>query len=189
MYLFFDTETTGVPRDWKAPVTKLSNWPRMVQIAWILSDDEGNQIESDDFIIKPEGYTIPADVVRVHGITTERALREGDSLMEVLQTFHSLVNQADFLIAHNMNFDEKIIGAEFLRLGMQNPIPDKMRICTMESTTNFCAIPGRYGYKWPRLSELYYKLFKTEFEGAHNAAADITATSKCFWELKRIKEI
>jgi len=30
MYLFFDTETTGLPRNWKAPVTDLDNWPRMV---------------------------------------------------------------------------------------------------------------------------------------------------------------
>jgi len=189
MYLFFDTETTGIPCDWKAPVTDLSNWPRMVQIAWILSDDNGNQIESDDFIIKPEGYTIPADVVRVHGITTEMALREGRTLTTVLQIFNSLINQADFLVAHNMNFDEKIAGAEFLRIGMSNPIPAKRKICTMESTTDFCAIPGRYGYKWPKLAELYYKLFNDEFEGAHNAASDISATAKCFWELKRIKEI
>jgi len=93
------------------------------------------------------------------------------------------------LVAHNMSFDEKIVGAEFLRVGMPNSIPAKRKICTMESTTNFCAIDGPYGYKWPKLSELYYKLFKTGFEEAHNAAVDITATVKCFWELKRIGKI
>lgn len=55
----------------------------------------------------------------------------------------------------------------------------------MESTTNFCAINGAYGYKWPKLSELHYKLFRTNFDEAHNAAVDITATAKCFWELKK----
>lgn len=85
-----------------------------------------------------------------------------------------------------MSFDEKIIGAEFIRCGMQNPLPSKQKICTMESATNFCAIQGRSGYKWPKLSELYFRLFKTGFDEAHNAAVDIAATAKCFWELKRL---
>ncbi len=72
MYLFFDTETTGLPQNWKAPVTDLNNWPRMIQIAWILCDDKGNRIESDDFIIKPENFEIPKDASTIHGISTEK---------------------------------------------------------------------------------------------------------------------
>ena len=68
---------------------------------------------------------------------------------------------------------------------MPNSLNGKRRICTMEGSVDFCAIPGPYGYKWPKLSELHYKLFRTGFEEAHNAAADIRATGKCFWELKR----
>jgi hypothetical protein len=88
-----------------------------------------------------------------------------------------------------MSFDEKIIGAEFLRNGMQNSLGTKRKICTMQSTTNFCALDGPYGYKWPKLSELHYKLFRTDFQEAHNAAIDITITAKCFWELKRLGKI
>jgi DNA polymerase III epsilon subunit-like protein len=189
MYLFFDTETTGLPRNWQAPVSDLNNWPRLVQLAFLYYDSNGNKISGGDFIIKPEGFTIPTDASRIHGITTERALREGQSIKTVLQNFQSLVEQASYLVAHNMSFDEKIIGAEFLRNGMQNSIQTKNKICTMERTTNFCAIDGPYGYKWPTLSELHYKLFWTDFEEAHNAAVDITATAKCFWELKRLGKI
>ncbi|MDR1221784.1 MAG: 3'-5' exonuclease [Tannerella sp.] len=189
MYLFFDTETTGLPKNWKAPVTDVKNWPRLVQLAFLLYDSEGNEISSGDFIIKPEGFTIPPDVSKVHGITTERAIQEGYSITNVLQQFDKLIQQANCLVAHNMSFDEKIVGAEFIRNRMTNPVPDKRKICTMESTTNFCAINGPYGYKWPKLSELHYKLFRTFFEEAHNAAADIRATAKCFWELKRIGKI
>jgi len=189
MYLFFDTETTGLPRNWKAPVADLSNWPRLVQLAYLYYDKNGNLISSGDYIIKPEGFTIPTDASRIHGISTQRALNEGQSLIIVLQNFKSLIDHTEFLVAHNMSFDEKIVGAEFLRVGLQNPIPQKKRICTMESTTNFCAIAGPYGYKWPKLSELHYKLFRIGFEEAHNAAYDISATSKCFWELKRIGKI
>jgi DNA polymerase III epsilon subunit-like protein len=184
MYLFFDTETTGLPRNWKAPVTDLNNWPRLVQLAFLEFDDDGNKISSGDYIIKPDGFTIPRDASNVHGITTDIALREGESLVFVLKEFIDLLQRADYLVAHNMAFDEKIIGAELLRNSMKNILPSKRRICTMKSTTEFCAIEGYYGYKWPKLSELHIKLFNVDFEEAHNAAADINATAKCFWELR-----
>ncbi len=189
MYLFFDTETTGLPRNWKAPVSDLNNWPRLVQLAYLHFDENGNKISGGDYIIKPEGFTIPADVSRIHGISNERALIEGVLLLEVLQSFQTLIFDSEILVAHNMSFDEKIVGAEFLRSGMANSIPAKRKICTMQSTTNFCAINGLYGYKWPKLSELHYKLFKTGFDEAHNAAFDINATAKCFWELRRLGKI
>jgi len=186
MYLFFDTETTGKPRNWRAPVTDLNNWPRLVQLAYLYYDNDGNKISGGEFIIKPEGFTIPKEASLIHGISTKRALKEGHSLLSVLQHFDSLIEKAYFLIAHNMSFDEKIVGAEFLRNGMHNSIQEKNKICTMESSTNFCAIEGYYGYKWPKLSELHYKLFNTDFEEAHNAASDVAATAKCFWELRRL---
>lgn len=185
MYLFFDTETTGLPKNWKAPLSDLNNWPRLVQLAYLTYDKKGNKISDRNFIIKPEGFTIPTDASKVHGITTERALKEGESISSVLKIFDSVLKEASCLVAHNMNFDEKIIGAEFLRSKMQNTLVVKRKICTMEKTTNFCAIVGNYGYKWPKLSELHYKLFGCGFEEAHNAAVDINATAKCFWELKR----
>lgn len=186
MYLFFDTETTGLPRNWKAPVSDLNNWPRLVQLAYLYYDKNGQLLSSKNFIICPEGFTIPADSARIHGITTEKAKQVGVSLTEALFEFHNLSSEAQYLVAHNISFDEKIVGAEFLRNAMPNLLPAKKKICTMEFATNFCAIPGPYGYKWPKLSELHYKLFKTGFDEAHNAAVDITATAKCFWELKRL---
>lgn len=185
MYLFFDTETTGLPKSWRAPVTDLNNWPRMIQLAYLLADADGNTLAAADHIIKPVGFTIPEDAARIHGITTERALREGVDLLAVLNEFQAALARAEYLVAHNISFDEKIMGAEFLRNGMPNTLPSKKQICTMNSSTDFCAIPGPYGNKWPKLAELHKKLFQADFEGAHNAAADIAATAKCFWELKR----
>ncbi|MBI2120064.1 MAG: 3'-5' exonuclease [Parcubacteria group bacterium] len=184
-YVFFDTETTGLPRSWKAPVTDLANWPRLVQIAWESYDGDGNKLCEESFIIKPEGFTIPADSAKVHGISTERAEREGVPLAGVLQKFHDLVNEAEVLVAHNVSFDEKIIGAEFLRARMENILDKKKKICTMENSTKLCAIEGKYGLKWPKLAELHQKLFGADFEEAHNAAVDIRATARCFWEMKR----
>jgi DNA polymerase-3 subunit epsilon len=186
MYLFFDTETTGLPRNWKAPVTDLNNWPRMIQIAWILCDDKGNHIESDDFIIKPENFEIPRDASRVHGISTEKAINEGVALEMVLKKFNELVEQADYIVAHNISFDEKILGAELLRKRIQSNFNRKRKLCTMQSSTDYCRLPGPYGYKWPKLSELHIKLFGVDFDDAHDASVDINATEKCFWEMRKI---
>ena len=185
MYLFFDTETTGLPPHWSAPVTYLDNWPRMVQLAFLYCDHNGKNISAGDYIIKPEGFLIPSSASRIHGISTGRANAEGQSLQMVLQLFQELVMEARVLVAHNISFDEKIVGSELIRAGMQNLLPSKKKICTMECSTDFCALKGPYGNKWPKLSELYKILFGTEFDDMHNAANDVQATAKCFWELKR----
>ena len=184
-YLFFDTETTGLPRNYKAPASDIDNWPRMIQIAWLLTDDSGTRIDSAEFIIRPNGFTIPAAASNVHGISTEKALEEGVELDEVLIQFAALVDEADAIVAHNISFDEKIIGAEFIRRNIDNHFDSKPKICTMHASTDYCQIPGRYGFKWPKLSELHIKLFDEDFEGAHDALADIEATERCFFELKK----
>ncbi len=189
MYLFFDTETTGLPKSWKAPVSDLNNWPRLVQLAYLLFDMNGNKVSEGDFIIKPNGFTIPKEASKIHGITNEIANDEGKPIAEVLLDFNLLINESGFLVAHNMAFDEKIVGSEMLRNGFKNVIPAKKKICTMQSTTNFCKINGPYGFKWPKLSELYQKLFNADFEDAHNAMVDITVTAKCFWELRKLGKI
>ncbi|HMA62419.1 MAG TPA: 3'-5' exonuclease [bacterium] len=186
MYLFFDTETTGLPNNWKAPASALNNWPRMVQIAWILSDNNGNRIENVDFIIKPENYKIPKSATKVHGITNQVAHQQGRDLETILRKFNKQVRKTDYIVAHNINFDLKIVGAELLRKELNIYFQEKRRICTMKSTTNYCKLPGKFGYKWPNLSELHIKLFGEDFEEAHDAAIDIKATEKCFWELKKI---
>lgn len=189
MYLFFDTETTGVPRNYKAPVTDLTNWPRLVQIAWLLADENANEIASVEYIVKPEGFTIPKEAVKIHGITTEKAIQSGADLALVLTEAAAAIAQASILIAHNMSFDEKILGAEFLRSGQKNIVSSKQRLCTMQAATNYCQIPGPYGNKWPTLEELHKKLFDKPFVGAHQALVDVRACAKCYFELKRRKVV
>lgn len=187
MYLFFDTETTGIPRNYKAPASDLRNWPRLVQLAWLLADDQANEVASAEYIIKPEGFTIPHDAARIHGISTEMAMQNGVDLTTVLAAVTPNIAKASILIAHNIQFDEKILGAEFLRAGHANYVEMKNRKCTMQGATDYCRLPGRYGYKWPSLTELHMKLFGESFEGAHNALADVRACARCYFELKRLK--
>lgn len=184
MYLFFDTETVGLPKNYKAPVTNLKNWPRMIQIAWILCDKNGKRIETQSYIIKPENFTIPVEASNIHGISTEKALDEGQDLKTVLSEFNELVEQADYIVAHNISFDEKILGAELIRKEISSNFEQKEKLCTMKNATNYCRIPGYYGFKWPKLDELHIRLFNEDFEGAHDAYADIDATERCFWKMR-----
>ena len=85
MFIIFDTETTGLPVNYHAPVTDLENWPRLVQLAWECHAADGNLLEAFNYIIKPAGFTIPFASEKIHGISTERALAEGYELVFVLE--------------------------------------------------------------------------------------------------------
>ena len=184
-YLFFDTETTGVPLDNNERAEITYNWPRLVQLGWILTDDEGNEISSGNEIVKPEHFIIPSNAVKVHGITTEIAMRKGKPLRKVMEMFLKDVKQYTCVVGHNIDYDQKVVGAELYRLDIKDTISCMKSLCTMKATVDFCKIPDNYGYKYPKLQELHKKLFGYPFEDAHNAMTDIIATKKCFFELKR----
>ena len=183
---FFDTETTGLPRSWNAPLRDLDNWPRMVQLAWLLCDEAGNELAHASRIILPQGYVIPAEASRIHGITTERALAEGIALADALDEVLPRIEEAACAIAHNVSFDEKILAAEFLRLGRPHPLLKKTTRCTMKESTDFCRLPGNYGFKYPNLTELHRKLFKKAFADAHDALADVRACKAAYFELRTL---
>ena len=186
-YLFFDTETTGLPLDFDLPRHIVENWPRLVQLSWLVTDDQGNRLKTADYIVKPDGFTIPTEASNLHGITTQMALQKGNDLAEVLAEFLNDFKDADLIVGHNVEFDKNIVGAEMIRMGMRDIMDSKPAICTMKSSTAYCAIPNRKrdGYKYPNLKELHMFLFGKPFEDAHNSASDIAATERCFWKLQK----
>jgi len=207
MYLVIDCETTGLPRDRYAPIQDVDKWPRVVQLAWALYDETEKLIDAVKCLIRPNGFVIPAEVQRIHHITTERALSEGKDLVATLQALSLAEAGAEVLIAHNMEFDRKVISAEYLRsgleppkvisaeyprYGLEPPVDRKKRICTMTmpQIVDYCAIPAKRGipgkqkFKWPSLSDLHVKLFGSNFDEAHDAGADVAACARCFFELK-----
>ncbi len=188
MFLIFDTETTGLPKKYNAPLTDSENWPRMVQLAWQLHDENGKLLEVKNYIIKPEAYTIPYSAEKVHGISTEKALKEGKDLQWVLEEFNKTLANTKYLAGHNVEFDISITGAEFIRKNISTDFLKLAQIDTKEESTEYCALPGGRGgkFKWPNLSELHTKLFGKDFEQAHNASADVVATARCFLELLRL---
>lgn len=188
MYLIFDTETTGLPKRWNAPLTDTDNWPRCIQIAWQLHDAMGHCIEHQDFLIRPEGFNIPYDAEQIHGISTALATAQGEALAVVLEKFNSALAKAKFVVGQNVGFDLNIMGCEYHRMQVETPLNSMpvLDTCT-ETTANLCQLPGGRGgkFKLPTLTELHQKLFDTPFAEAHNATADVEATSRCFLELLR----
>ena len=192
MYLIFDTETTGLPKRWDAPLSDSDNWPRCIQIAWQIHDAKGNLITHKDYLIQPDDFTIPFDSEQIHGISTALATSEGVPLATVLSEFEEALKEVSFVVGHNVSFDRNIMGAEFIRAGLADPLDQKAVIdtCT-EETAQLCQLPGGRGgkFKLPTLGELYHFLFQDSFEEAHNATADVEATSRAFLELMRQEKL
>ena len=181
-YLFVDTETTGLPFDYDLPVQFSDNWPRMVQVGFMLVNEDRSIVEEGSMIIKPDGYTLPTAASDIHQITTRMARRQGVSLELALMKIELLASEADYLVGHNIDFDQCIIDAEFHRVMHKTCLEHLPSYCTMLESAEYCGL-GSHGNKWPRLEELYEVLFDESFEGAHDAMADIRATERCFWEL------
>ena len=200
--LFFDTETTGLPLDFDEPYTNVKNWPRLVQLSWILEDTETNEVTEHDFIIEPVGFIIPYAATKIHHITHDWAERNGKPIKRVLLQFDLDLFKADLLVGHNIEFDINIVAAEFYRLKKENrgvfgtgtihqiinKLLSKRNFCTMLNGTNYTKIevPYQDEYKWPKLAELYRYFFGHDFKGAHNSLDDIRATRECFWEIVRL---
>jgi len=193
LHLIYDTETNGLPIDYKAHVHDVDNWPRCAQLAWSVLNDDLEVILNRNHIINPFGrWEIPQSVSDINGITTERANDEGIWIKNALIEFAVAQSLCDIQVGHNINFDRKIVGAEFIREDMEEDYiwgRDMKRHCTMMGSAKFCRIPGKRGYKWPSLQELHTHLFAEGFSDAHDAQVDVDATIRCYRKLVQLGEV
>lgn len=186
MYLIFDTETTGIPRNKTAPISDLENWPRLVQLAWQLHDARGKLLSQHNYIIKPDGFDIPYKAEQIHGISTKRALEDGHELKTIIELFEKDLASAKILVGHNIEFDINIIGAELIRTSHPSErFLALERIDTGITSIEFCQLQGGIGgrLKMPTLEELHKKLFGKGFDDAHDASYDVAATARAFFGL------
>jgi DNA polymerase III epsilon subunit-like protein len=153
-FLVFDTETTGLPRDFSASAFKEpNNWPHIVSISWAVMDGKMNKVlSSQSYIIKPQGWEIPFESTVIHGITTAEASEYGHNLVEIMDKFFS--EDVDAYIAHNIHFDKNVIyNAMLWDLGYRFFTGfGKPKMCSMQIGRKLCKLPKN---KSPRLSELY----------------------------------
>ncbi len=175
--LYFDTETTGVPDSY---VAHPKYWPRIVQIAWVVSNSDGRIFEQASMIVKPEGFVIPDKSIEIHGITNEKATAEGRELKDVMTAFGKAWRRAEVMCCHNVSFDLPIVMGESYRLWGQMPFSSKPHICTMKQTGKIVQARKENGHlkSWPSLADLcaYCGVTNTK---AHDALGDVLATWEC----------
>jgi DNA polymerase III epsilon subunit-like protein len=181
MPLFFDTETTGL-WNFKAPISDPAQ-PRLVELGMILDDEERNIVSQISLFVKPEGFIIPGEASGIHGVTQARADKYGVPARTAIALFTNLSKLTDTIVAHNLEYDKKILGRELFLFNAS--FPEKRELCTMQVSTSICRIPGKMkGYKWPKLDEAYRIIVSPDgFEGAHTALADVMACRAVYYKL------
>lgn len=180
-YIFVDVETNDHP-------SKRFEL-RIVTITWLIAQPNGFEEKMENHIVKPDGFRIAPGAERIHGVSEVQARRYGRPIKDVLGRFVTDLQSSGELtiVGHNVDFDIKVIGAELSRNGFSFDIFHLPFICTMQSSGSVCRIPraNGIGYKNPKLQELYLALFGRNFSDAHTSKADVEATARCFFELRR----
>lgn len=191
MFLFFHINATGRPKKWNVPASDTFYWPRLLSIAWQQYDKYGEIQQSDDFIIKPEGYDIPVEVEQFTKISPDLAHTEGVSMEDVLKKFSKLVDESKYIVAHNMNLAANVVEAEFIRKNISSRLMASEQFSLMREATYFCKIPAKGGtkYKWPSLQEIHMKCYNSHFADAHDTKVNVQALANCFFYLVKKEEI
>lgn len=178
--LFIDTETTGKADLRSDPAA--DHQPRIVQLAAILCDSGKKEVASLNLVIKPR-VDIPEEASAIHGITNVYAQTYGVLAFHSLYILGGLLRRCDLVVGHNIEFDWFMLRGEFER--ENTTLPLKPTFCTMKAMTPICRIPGRYeDFKWPRLNEAYRHAFTRDFDGAHDALADVRACKEVYFWLQ-----
>ena len=190
MYLIFDCSAIDKPKNWKAPFSDTFSWPRMIHLSWISLDLELNPTDNQNYIIKPEGFSIDKEIANRAKIDEEDIENKSVSLAEALEAFEKSLDGVEYVGAHNMTFNENVLAAEFLRKGINHSLFRRVRFCLMQESTFYCKLPSKTGgYKWPTLSELHTIIFQKAYAPPNNARADVIAATRCFKALMMGKQL
>lgn len=189
MYLVFDSSGATAPKSWKSDYTDVFNWPRMVHLSWIVLDEKLNPLKDYNCVVKPEGFKFTEEVLKHCNIDDEDIESKAEDLKQILEVFNKDVQEAKYIFTHNETFNASVVGAEFLRKNMKNPLPYVDVFCLMREATWFCKLKGKKGYKWPSLTELHAICFKQKYSPANNARADVIAATRCFKKLMLLGEL
>jgi DNA polymerase-3 subunit epsilon len=185
--LFIDTEASGLPKNWSLPYDSPGNWPHCVQISWVIFFKDGTEIKQENHYVKNIDFEIATSAIKIHGITRQFLNENGKSRKQILELLtEDLKTYEPLVVGHFMQFDIHMLGADFFREGMENPIKKQATFCTMIGSTHLIKNPS---LKFLRLEQLYSILFNKTLENSHDAIVDAKATAKCFFKLLERAEI
>lgn len=190
--LVFDTETTGLPRDFNTSILDTVNWPYIVQFSYILYDTTTSKIivKENNIIKIGDDVEITEESIKVHGITKTMCEKSGIDIVKAISDFNTVMRNSDLVIAHNISFDKRVIMVECIRNKITQSFTingvKKPEFCTMKKSVDLCAIEkvsiktGKKYFKYPTLSELHKKLFGNIPKGTHDALADVLICLRCY---------
>lgn len=185
--LFLDTEASSLPKNWNLPYSEEGNWPFSVQIAWIIYTRAGLKVKEENHYIKDENVDIATSAIKVHGITHDFLRTHGEDRKKVMQMLaDDLHYYKPLVVGHFMEFDAHMVGADFYRTGLDNPVKLENSFCTMVGTQHLVRNPST---KFFKLGELYKFLFHGKCGNQHNALDDAKTTAEVFFELVKRGEI
>ena len=191
--LVFDTETTGLPKEKNPSIYESSKWPHIIQLSYIVYDSDSNDLVElvDDYINIAFDVNIDPESEKIHKISREM-LKDGVPISVALAKFNLHANKCDLLVAHNVSFDKRMLMVEGIRSKIRMNISDTY--CTMKNSIELCKIEavsrtGEKYFKYPKLAELHYELFKKIPKNTHNALIDILICLRCFCKMELNKDI
>lgn len=195
LYLFFDVETTGL-YDFKAE-SSAAHQPRIVQLAALLTNDEGYEVASLRTHIKPDGWTVPEEASKIHGFSTEDCEAAGIPMQSALTVFNGMKAAAGARVAHNISFDKVMLAREAVAYGIEHDSGNIESFCTMQMAKPICKIPptekmmaaGFKSFKSPNLQEAYRHFFGRDFDNGHDAMEDAKACRDIFFKMKAGQEV
>jgi DNA polymerase-3 subunit epsilon len=198
MILFYDTETTGLP-DFNAR-SHDPKQPHIVQLALVTCNEDGTDAGAKVLIVKPDGWTIPAETTAIHGISQERALAEGVPERHAVASFVVAQGMCNLRVAHNESFDRRIMRIAMTRLGLERDFIemvegrasydtcDKAKPIVNLPPTERMIAKGMTGPKPPKLTECIKHFFGEDMQGAHDALADARACARIYFHLKSLEK-
>ncbi|OCX54779.1 DNA polymerase III subunit epsilon [Mucilaginibacter sp. PPCGB 2223] len=185
--LFIDTETSGLPKNWKLPYADNANWPTAVQVSWVIYDEHRREVKREDHYVSNNDLAISKQAYKIHGLSAEFLSQHGDSRKQVMKLlYQDLEKYKPLVVGHFVELDYHITGVDFFRVEMEQPMNRLPMFCTMLATKNMVRNPQMHYLK---LGELYELLFNKPLGNQHNAMTDALATAECFFELQRTEAI
>ena len=190
MYLILDVSANGAPKSWKAAPDDVFNWPRMVQLSWLVyNEDRELQAQAND-LIQPNGWKMPAAMAKRYHVTQEQLEEKGIPAREALEKLVPQIDACQYLITHNMTFCEGILTAEMARLSMPHRLSAADKYALMQEAAWYTKLPARGGrYKWPSLQDIHVKMFQARYANAGEAYADVATTAIVLFGLLDLEAI
>lgn len=197
----------------KVIASPINVYPYIIQLGFVVYDLKTNKICKlyNRIIRPPDNVFVSPKITEITGITRKQCNEQGVNILDALQEFHDAYMESSTIVSHNLAFDQPMIEVEIHRSynelknrgidglilfnDLFNKINNKELYCTMKAGKTICNIvvnkevsetqqKTRNYVKYPKLSELYEKMFSEVPKNLHDAKVDTLLCLRCFMKIK-----